>query len=338
MHSNKKTTLADLSAYTGLSITTISRVLNGKSDEFRISKASQEIVRKAVKELDYRPNFSAQSLRRSSVHTLGLLVPSIENPFFANIASLVIREAHKYTYPVMVIDTGESPLEEENALETLMARNVDGIIAAPSSETPGRFSEIAEHIPVVLIDRYFEDVDIPYVTTDNYLGAYKATELLINKGHRDIMCLQGSPLSITTRKRVLGYSDAMRTAGLEAHMTISGNEYSIQSGYIETKLRILSGKPLTAIFAQSSTILLGAIKAIREHGLRIPEDISIISFDNNVFLDYLNPAITRVAQPIENLGIIATKLMVDSVLGSETRQSSIMLLPTLIEGASIRAL
>lgn len=334
----KKSTLADIARLTGLSITTISRVLNGKSDEFRISKSSQEIVLKAVKELDYRPNVAAQSLRSNSMHTIGLLVPRIDNPFFANIASIIIREAHKYSYPVMVIDTVENPLEEDAALDTLLSRNVDGIIVAPCSETPERLREIAEKKPVVLIDRYYESEDLPYVAADNYSGAVEMANLLIANGHRHIMCIQGPPLLITSRNRVKGYRDAMVSAGLEDFVNIRGNDYSVQNGYIETKLELLSGRPVTAIFALSGTILLGAMKAIEEQGLRVPDDISLVSFDNNVFLDYLNPPITRVCQPVEHIGIVAVKILMDSILGLSIRQPSMLLPPTVMLRNSIKTI
>ncbi len=334
----KKSTLADIARLTGLSITTISRVLNGKSEEFRISKSSQEVVLKAVKELDYRPNIAAQNLRSSSMHTIGLLVPRIDNPFFANIASIIIQEAHKYTYPVMVIDTVENPLEEDAALDTLLSRNVDGIIVAPCSDSPDRLREIAEKKPVVLIDRYYEDVDLPYVATDNYSGAVEAVNMLITNGHTDIMCIQGSPLSITSRNRIRGYRDAMVSAGLEECVNIRGNDYSVQNGYIETKLELLSGRAVSAVFALSSTILLGAMKAIEEQGLKVPDDISLVSFDNNVFLDYLNPPITRVCQPVEHIGIVAVKILMDSILGLSTRQPSMLLPPSMITRNSVKSI
>lgn len=336
----KKSTLADVARLTGLSITTISRVLNGKSDEYRISKASQDIVYQAIRELDYRPNHSAQSLRSSSTHTIGLLIPRIENPFFANIASIIIQESNKYTYPVMVIDTCENPFDEDRALDTLMARNVDGIIMAPCSDNPERIRQVAEQIPVVLIDRYYEsetgEAPLPYVATDNYRGAFEATRLLIQNGHRNILCIQGSPLSITSRKRVMGYCDAMAQAGLQANINVRGNDFSTQNGYIETKLALMSGNPVSAIFALSSTILLGAMKAVQEQHLTVPADVSMISFDNNLFLDYLNPPITRVCQPVEYIGIVAVKMLMDSILGKEISQPAILLPPTMTYGLSVR--
>lgn len=291
---------------------------------------------KAVDELDYKPNIFAQNLGSNSTHTIGLLVPRIDNPFFANIASIIIREAHKYTYPVMVIDTVENPHEEDAALDTLITRNVDGIIVAPCSESPTRLLEIADKKPLVLVDRYYEDADLSYVATDNYAGALEATNLLIANGHRNIMCIQGSPTSITSRMRVKGYSDAMEKAGLKDMINIRGNDYSVQNGYIETKLELMSGRPLTAILALSSTILLGSMKAIEQHGLRVPNDVSIVSFDNNVFLDYLNPSITRVCQPIEDIGVTAVKIMMDFILGLSSNQPSILLSPTLEVRNSVR--
>jgi LacI family transcriptional regulator len=331
----KRSTLTDVARATGLSITTISRVLNGKAEEFRISKASQELIFRTIKSLNYRPNHAAQSLRNSSTHTIGLLVPRIDNPFFANIASIIIQEANKYSYPVMVIDTCENPLDEERALDTLVSRSVDGIIMAPCTDNPAKISNINLQIPVVLIDRYFEDENLPYVATDNYAGAYNATSMLIAAGHSNILCVQGSPLSITSRKRVLGYCDAMTKAGLEANIDIRGNDFSIQNGYIETKMALNSGRPFTAIFSLSSTILLGSMKAVQEHGLTVPTDISMLSFDNNTFLDYMNPPITRVCQPVDYIGIMAVKMLMDTIRGGEIKQKEVLLPPSIITGNSI---
>jgi LacI family transcriptional regulator len=334
----KRSTLLDISKKTGLSVTTISRVLNGKSEEYRISKASQDVVLKAVKELNYNPNIIAQSLRNNATHTIGLLVPCIENPFFANIASVVIREAHKYMYPVMVIDTRESTVDEDRAIETLLARNVDGIIMAPTGDNPTRLVQINQQKPIMLIDRYYKDYDLPYVATDNYSGAHDAVKQLIANGHKDILCIQGSQTSITSQERVRGYNDALEEAGLEDNIYVCGNEFSTQNGYVETKLAICSGLKFSAIFALSSTILLGAFKALSESNLHVPDDISIISFDDNVYLDYLNPPITRVSQPVEHIGIVAVKMLMDRIMNQGASFQSILLQPTIIQRSSIKRL
>lgn len=334
----KKSTLNDIADYTSLSVTTISRVLNGKSEQFRISTASQEKVLRAVQELNYRPNFIAQGLRNNSTHTLGLLIPRIDNPFFANIANAVINEAHKYTYPVMLIDTHENVKDEEMAIDTLLSRNVDGIILVPSSGSSMQLDKVGKEVPLVLIDRYFDNCTIPYVATDNYKGAFDATNLLLTSGHRNIMCIQGTLQSVTSRRRVQGYLDALTAANLAANALVCGNDFSVQNGYVETKLALNSGKAFSAIFALSNTILLGAIKAITEHGLRIPEDVSLISFDDNLYLDFLNPPITRVSQPIESISIVAVKMLMDRIQGNSTNQTGILLQPSLIMRRSVATL
>ena len=293
-----KKTLIDVSKKTGYSISTISRVLNGKSEKYRISQSAKEVILQSVKELNYQPDIVAQSLRNNTTYTIGLLVPHIDNPFFANIASVVIREAQRYNYTVMI-----------------------------STKTP-----------IVLIDRYFEKHNLPYVATDNYVGAYQATKLLIESGHSKILCIQGPDISITTKERVRGYLDALREAGYQDNAMIRGNEFSIQNGYIETKLALNSTTKPTAIFALSSTILLGAVKALNEHKVRIPQDMSIISFDDNLYLDYLNPPITRIAQSLENIGIIAVKMLMQKILEETELHSEILLKPNIIKRDSIKVL
>ena len=260
-----KKTLIDVSKKTGYSISTISRVLNGKSEKYRISQSAKEVILQSVKELDYQPDIVAQSLRNNTTYTIGLLVPHIDNPFFANIASVVIREAQRYNYTVMLIDTLEDPIQENKAIDSLLSRKIDGIILVPTGENPSKLEEISTKTPIVLIDRYFEKHNLPYVATDNYVGAYQATKLLLESGHSKILCIQGPDISITTKERVRGYLDALREAGYQDNAMIRGNEFSIQNGYIETKLALNSTTKPTAIFALSSTILLGAVKALNEH-------------------------------------------------------------------------
>ena len=333
----KTATISDISKATGLSITTISRVLNGKGEQTRISRESQELVLKTARELNYSPNRAAQSLRMRKTHTIGLLVPCIENPFFANIASVVINEANKYMYPVMVLDTRDNPSEEERALTTLLSRNVDGIIMVPTGESYQRLEEISKKTPLILIDRYFENTNLPYVASDNYNGAYEATRTLISSGHKNILCIQGSPLSVTSKERTRGYCEAIDKFNPGGGKYICGNEFSIRNGYVETKLALCSKTRYTAILALSSTILLGSLKAIEESGLQIPNDISIISFDDVMYLDYLNPPITRVAQPLTHIGMMSVKLLMEHILDpSKPLESNMLLSPSMIHRNSVK--
>ncbi|WP_294471265.1 LacI family DNA-binding transcriptional regulator [uncultured Bacteroides sp.] len=333
-----KKTLIDVSKKTGYSISTISRVLNGKSEKYRISQSARDVILQTVKELDYQPDIVAQSLRNNTTYTIGLLVPHIDNPFFANIASVVIREAQNYNYTVMLIDTLEDPVQENKAIDSLLSRKIDGIILVPTGENPSKLEEISSKTPIILIDRYFENHKLPYVSTDNYVGAYQATKLLLESGHSRILCIQGPCISITTKERVRGYLDALQEAECLENAMVKGHEFSIQNGYIETELALSSVIQPTAIFALSSTILLGAIKALNEHKVRVPQDMSIISFDDNLYLDYLNPPVTRIAQPLENIGIIAVKMLMQKILEETELHTEILLKPTIIKRDSIRVL
>lgn len=218
----------------------------------------------------------------------------------------------------------------------LVSRRVDGIIAAPCGDNPALLEEINKtNIPVILVDRPFKDSHLPHVTTNNYTGGFDATNHLIRNGHKRIACIQGVKTSVPNRKRVAGYMDALKRVGLEGNAVVVGNEFSLQNGYLETKLLLNSKEVPSAIFTLSNTIGLGAIKAIREAGLRIPEDISLIVFDNNIYMDYLVPPITRISQPVEEMGKLAVKLLLESIESDKRLSTQIELAPELIARDSV---
>ena len=198
-----KETLASLAQKTGFSASTISRVLTGKSEEYRIKPETRDIILKAAAESNYAPNIIAQNLRTSRTDTIGLLLPSVANPYFADIASIIIKEARKFRYTTMVIDSDENEATEKSSVSTLIARQVDGIIAAPSGTQHELFEEINRKLcPVILIDRYFVDSSLPYVSTNNYLGSIMAIDNLIMNGHTEIACIQGAINSMPNKKRM----------------------------------------------------------------------------------------------------------------------------------------
>jgi len=166
-------------------------------------------------------------------------------------------------------------------------------------------------MPLVLIDRYLPDAGmLSYVTTDNYRGAVMATEYLLENGHRRIACIQGTPHSMPVRDRVRGFGDTLRAHGLGDRIVVTGEDFSVQNGYLETKLALAREERPTAIFALSNLILLGVVKAVHESGLRIPDDISVVSFDDNMLFNYLDPAITCIGQPTDEIGTLAVKLLI----------------------------
>lgn len=334
----KKGTLEDIVKETGYSKTTISRVLNGKSKEYRISATATNKILDIAQRIDYRPNIAAQMLRNKTSNAIGLILPSINNLLFSNLASKIITEANSYNYTVVLIDTQEDPVFESKALDTLINRNIDGIILVPSERVPERIETVAQTIPLILVDRYFENSSLPYISTNNYEGGYQAVKMLIDSGHTNILCLGIPEISIAFKERIRGCMAAVNDSGKNIQLSVSGNESSIQSGYVETQLALAKTDRPTAIFTLSNSILLGAFEALKEKKMSIPEDMSIISFDSNIYLDYLNPPITRVAQPVERMGIAALHLVLESIKEKKDLDSHLLMSPSVIVRDSIRIL
>jgi LacI family transcriptional regulator len=190
---------------------------------------------------------------------------------------------------------------------------------------------------VVCIDRYFEELDIPYVSTDNYQGAVMATQHLLEYGHKRIACIQGKQDSVPNKRRIEGFKDAMKEAGIEP-FSITGNDFSEQNGYKETKLILHKRQRPTAIFALSTTIALGCIKAMREENVAIPDDISLITFDDHPFLDYLATPLTCISQPTRDICRMAIKHLFFKLENKEIGEKQVLLKPELKYRKSVRNL
>ena len=340
-------TLLSIAQRTGFSVSTVSRVLNGGSEKYHISEATAKLIREEAERCNYTPSLLARGLKKQKTYTIGLVVPSLSNPYFADIASAIVKEARNYKYTVVVLDSTENEQIERQDITTLRSRQVDAIIVVPCGTDPKYLEDLDKRIPVVLVDRYFEKTSLPFATTDNYSGALAATRLLIENGHRDIACIQGVVYSMPNIQRVKGFRDAMTEAGLAGNASVSGNNFSFENGYTQAKILFLKKKRPTAIFALSNTIVMGIIKAAEETGIRIPEDISIVSFDDSPFLDLLSPPITRISQPLNEMGALAFNIIMERLerkgeVGDETAQlrtnAQEFLRPKMIMGKSIKHL
>ena len=334
-----KTTLETIARNTGFSKSTISRVLNNKAYASRISKETVDIILNEAERCGYTPNLIAKNLRINKSQTIGLLVPSLANPYFAEIASVIVLESRKYGYTTIVADTMENENMQNAAITNILTRQVDGIIIVPCGSNPAYLEQTNKQcVPIILVDRYYENSPLPYVVTNNFHGGYMATSILVRNGHKDIACIQGPPAAMTNRKRIAGYMSVLKENRLEDRAIITGNEFSIQNGYLETKLLLNNERRPTAIFALSNNIGLGAIKAIREARLRIPEDISLISFDNYLYLDFLEPPVTRIGQMVDEMGKMAVKLLNESIANHREIKSQIELSPEMIMRDSVAPL
>jgi LacI family transcriptional regulator len=314
---SKKTTIKDIAKRTNLSTTTVSRVLNGKSEKYRIAKKSQLTIEAAASELNYVANHFAANLKSGKSNTIGLIIPSLSNPFFANIASKINSEVRKFGYTTIIADSDENIEIEKTELQQFVSRNIEGLIIIPCGKEMEHIKQVYEKgLPMVLLDRYLEGLEIPYVSTDNFKGAYMATNLLIEHGHSSILCIQGVIDSTTNKMRVEGFKQAMKDAGI-GNFNIVGDAFSIENGFLETKMVLQNKIRPTAIFTLSNTIAMGCLKALKEENVRITQDISLITFDDHLYLDFLATPITSVAQPVEMICKLAVKNLISALSNEE---------------------
>lgn len=334
-HSSDKKTLKDISELAGVSQTVISRVLNGKAEEFRINKDTVEKVLQICEREHYKPNYLAQLLRRQTTKSIGLILPRLDYQFFGTLSSIIITEAYNHGYLVVTMTTMENPRREAEAIETLINRQVDGIIISPCSPSSELLKEISKEIPIVQIDRYYPDKSLSYITTDNFEGGKMAVRHLIERGHRRILCIQQGIKHRPTMERVRGALEAAKVAG-NVEVTVCGDDLSRDNSYVETMLALNSPNPPTAIFTITNFAVPGVMQAIREKGISAPGDISIITFDDSRFLDYIVPPITRIVQPVEKICTTAFRVLSESIDEKKPCEAKLFFTPTIIMRESVR--
>lgn len=332
-------TIHDIAKRAGISVSTVSRVLNHKTASHRISQDTAALVLKAAKELNYQPNQLARGLRLKKTQTIGLVAPDLSNPFFAYVSKSVQTVAHGLGYSLVVCDTDESLEMEIEHLNLLRGKGVDGLIIMPVGQRHQHIEALLqEGLPMVLLDRCFDKLNADSVMVDNCKGAFDAIEHLIRFGHSRIAIIKGLNGTLTNDGRVQGYREALLRHGLAIDESlIVGRDFGRENGYIETKLLLKRVPPPTAIFAAGDLITLGALQAIFEAGWRIPEDISLVAFDDMDFAPLLMSPLTAVAQPKEVMGEIAVKLLVQQIKERGNREANrIVLKPKLIVRDSVR--
>lgn len=328
-----KETLDSIALRLGVSKSTVSRVLNGKDGASRISAATAERIRAEAENCFY--SLPAQR-RLAAGATVALLVPSISDIYFAKLCGAISSRLLERGMLLSVVEIGDDEKVLKSSTLALLSHKVDALIVVPCGQD-NRFLEKvdAAKTPVVLMDHFYADSSLSYVTTDNYNGSLMATRELIGNGHRDILCLQGTNDILPNVERCQGYRDAMAEAGLEGNIRFAGSSFRFEDSYNAMVEVLNSGRRPSAVFALSNDIVSGAIKAIRQFRLDIPDDISIISFDNEV---HTHPTIASIHQPSGDMAEIAVKIAIDRIAGAKSGTSRIRLMPKLINGESIKKL
>lgn len=307
-------TLEDVASLAGVSIPTVSRVLNNHP---HVAEETRERVRKAMKELNYQPNMPARSLRTNRTNVVALMIPDIVNPYFSGVTRGVQDVAEEFGSMVILCNTDRKLIREKQYLEVLIQHQVDGLILNPAEITLEDLAGIqAAKIPAVMIGSQLDVPDFDVVMVDNVRAAYEAVEYLIDLGHRNVGIIAGSRATSSGEQRLEGYLQAVRAAGLEVEDTlIAEGDFSEQGGYRCTK-RLMGQSPRpTAIFASSDVMAIGALSALRDEGFQVPKDVSLVGFDDIASASITTPRVTTMSQPKYGSGEVAAHLLFERIEG-----------------------
>ena len=328
----KSATIHDVALEAGVSISTVSRVIR---DYPYISEKTKSRVQKVIQELNYEPNTVARRLKYSRTNTIGFILPDISNPFFSNAikaAYNLIQNSNYSDYELLFYNTDGKPERERKALDFFVARQMEGIIIASSASRA-----IIEHvrqilqtknITIVAVDNQLDDLEIDLVTSDNQLGAYQLTSHLLGLGHQSIAVITGPRSESSAWERLEGYWNALADQGIpyQENLVFEGN-WTRESG-IELTNRIIASAPKpTAIFGFNNSMSMGALSVLKASGLRVPEDMALVSFDDVEYGDLIQPGLTCTNTSWYELGRISAQLLLDRFSSGKSTPRQCVKLP-----------
>jgi LacI family transcriptional regulator len=322
------TTIKDIAKVAGVSITTVSRALNGYSD---VNEKTRQKIIEIAKQLNYSPNTLARGLVMNKSKTIGLLVSgltreSAKDNFTFEVLAGVNQYVSEVDYDMVLFSTTSTKQREKTYTQLCRERRVDGaILQGIRSDDPYLQEVVESDIPCVLIDIPIESETVGYVTTDNVLGAKKAVEHLISLGHKNIAMINGYSYAFVSEQRLKGFKEALLEAGLPIHEEwIADGEFREDNAEREA-LRLLTNYPhITAFFCASDLMALGVIKAAKRLGKRIPDDVAIIGYDDIILASYATPPLSTIAQNKFAMGYEAAKLLIHMLEGKATSHVKIL--------------
>lgn len=329
-----RVTAKDVAREAGVHPSTVSRSLDPRQRE-RVSSVTRAKVLEVADRLGYRPDFAASSLRRQKSMTIGVLTPSFSNPIFGTLIHGISSELERHGYLGLIIETPDGADRTEPALATLRRRRVDGIVstAARSADSLPLRKFAARGIPVVLALRWTAESGLPRVLSDDYLGGMLAARHLTDLGHTRVLQIPGPLDTMPFSERSRGFQDALSQAGLKP---ISHDQVA-QTPNVGEGLRMMrelladgTASPASAVFAHNDLLAIGAIDAITEAGLRCPEDVSVIGFNDDELTEHLAPALSTVRMPVDELGRIAAQRIVQEIAGQGELADVVTLTPELV--------
>jgi LacI family transcriptional regulator len=313
------TTLKDIAIRAGVSVNTVSRALRNKPD---INDETKKRIIEIAERLGYTPNVLAKSLRSKKSKTIGVVIADISSPFYSNVVKGIEDGAQEKGYSIILSNTDEQYKKEEKAVQVLLEKRIDGLLITPVQEENRDILDLKEKgIPLVLVGRHFDNIQTNYIVTEDIIGGFLATEHLIKKGHRRILHINGPMHISSASERLAGYKRALLEYGLEYDQRlVRGNTVEMEEANKLTKKIISEGFNFTAIFAYADVLALGAMHALSEAKLRIPDDIAVVGYDDIEFARISHPPLTTVRIPRYRLGKKAINLLVEKIIKKGSRK------------------
>lgn len=313
MSYRKRVSLKDIAKKAGVSPALVSFVLNGKAEQYRVSKDTSEKIKRVAAEMQYKPNFAARSLRSGKTQTLGLVVSDISNPFFAHMARILEDAAAKLGYLIIIGSSEENAGKMERVVDNLIQKGVDGMIIVPCEGTSNYIKKLAEKkVPIVLFDRYFPELDVNYVALDNYQTSYNAMKHIIDLGYRTTGFVAYDVELIHMEERIRGYKQAMIDAGLEENIYVRRIKQNIKVFDSEQDLPLETENVDSFLFS-TCMVALTCINNLRKKNKDFLEKVGLFTFDRNVVFDFIDRDIEYIIQPLEEMVETALHILVETI-------------------------
>mgnify|MGYP000924412718 CR=1 FL=1 len=314
---NTVPTIKDVARIANVSITTVSHTINGTR---KVSEELRTRVYEAMDVLGYQQNSLARGLRLGETRTIGIIIPDNSNPFFADIARYIENAGFENGYSAILCNSDDLPEKELTYIQVLIEKQVDGIIFITAGKNSRSIERLQKsRIPVVIVDRHFEAASMDEVYVDNYRGAFEATKHLIALGHRRIGLVSGPSVTDTSSSRFAGYRDALSQFGIpfDETMIYAGN-FRPESGRQGVRQLMKSSNLPTAIFCLNDMMAVAAINELQKMDLQVPQDVSVIGYDDVGILSELAENLTTVHQPIDQMATIASRMVIERIQNKET--------------------
>lgn len=324
-----KPTIYDIAREAGVSATTVSKVINNKG---RISEKTRKKIMEIIDKLHYQPNVLASAMKGKSTYTIALLIPDAANPIYAQYLKYIEEYGQELGFSVVMCSTGSDPEKEAKHITLLKQKRVDGFIIASVFKNEPVFRQlIEEEIPLVLISLHRPELPVGSVTGDDYLGGYIATEHLLSLGHHriGIIAQEGT---VSGAERVRGYEKALINAGIELDKNLirTTTDLTIEGAQLSARELLSNRQRPTAIFGCNDILAIGAMLAAKELSIKIPDELSVVGFDNTVMCKIVEPQLSSIAIPIHEMGRQAMGLLIQQIEQKDNMKQRISLLPELV--------